>query len=141
MELESRGSGMGQTGKGSKVICVCFLNREALLRQGHHGQGGKQASSAWVPQAMGQLLSGSPGPSDPCKRPTGCTRQDPKPGEQRPITLGYSQAWTTWHRGGESVGWEDLLQVTRLQAREAHPVLRVTGTSREAVAHSSQGDT
>lgn len=65
----------------------------------------------------------------------------PETREQSPITPGYSQAWTTWYRGGESVGWEDLLQVTRLQAREAHPVLRVTGTSREAVAHPSQGDT
>ena len=38
------------------------------------------------------------------------------------------------------MGW-DFLQVTSLQAREAPPALRVTGTSREDVAHPSQGDT
>lgn len=119
---------------------MCFLNREALLGQGHHGRVGRQASSAWVPPALGRLLSVNPGPSDPRERPTGCPRQDLKPGEQSPITLGYSQAWITRHRGGESVGW-DFLQVTSLQAREAPPALRVTGTSREDVAHPSQGDT
>lgn len=97
---------------------------------------GRQAGE----QHLGWLLSVNPGPSDPRERPTGCPRQDLKPGEQSPITLGYSQAWTTRHRGGESVEG-DLLQVTSLQAREAPPALRVTGTSREAVAHPSQGDT
>lgn len=48
-------------------MCVCFLNREALLGQGPHGQVGRQASSAWAPPALDRLLSVNPGPSDPCE--------------------------------------------------------------------------
>ena len=68
VELESRGSGMGQTGKGSKVICVCvcFLNRKPSSGRATMGrQAGRQASSAWVPPALDRLLSVNPGPSNP----------------------------------------------------------------------------
>lgn len=54
MELESRGSGMGQTGKG-KVICVCFLNREKP--SSGKATMGKEASRPAAPGSLKQWAS------------------------------------------------------------------------------------
>lgn len=131
---------MGQAGKGSKVMCVYVFPEQGSPPRAGPPWAGRQAGK----QRLGPSSTGPAAVSEPRpQRPTGATHGLPEAGPEtrraEPHHPGLQPSLD--HTAQRRVSGGDLLQVTSLQAREAPPALRVTGTSREAVAHPSQGDT